>query len=587
MASNPYFEIPADTPPSLVDDIYRAYVAQEAQRYKQDNEPGFWETLIPGLARSMPSIIEQTIMQPNRFAHDERMQGLREQAATTRYQEQSNNILNRQMEVLQARQQAEEQAKKAELDRILAMSMDWNKVTTGRVPIMEDQTSETFPVGGAEPPVMDFSVPPGTTDLRATEVSPDLAPTMTRTDSVQVGDRSRNWSEVAGMLSPATLALHPAAKKYAAEPGSYDAVQSKYMADARERLTKQVNEERVAKARKLVDEGSRDPLHLMDAGLMKDFPAPSGKDTTQRAQPIPFQSRDEALARQVTDGQLGIVELTQQASGTDPILARFAQEKLAQISQQQIDGRPPATRPAGTPNFPAKFQAQQLLGLIATNPEAAAEHPVVQMFGGPAEAAGVLRTVLAQADTPKPAAARPPTAAQIKAEATGMVHEQVADEIAATAREHPEWFGGPFGAKSQFRNLQTKLGGAPEGFPQFRSKVNALGGSLGHELAGAALTATEKKIYLRWIPNLDDQSSQEFLANLETTKQLISTFRAYNQQLKALGWKPKPGDNVEQDRPLPLPQIPGAKGPAGPAAPAKPGGGQTITLPGGLKVVVE
>jgi len=92
------------------------------------------------------------------------------------------------------------------------------------------------------------------------------------------------------------------------------------------------------------------------------------------------------------------------------------------------------------------------------------------------------------------------------------------EKIEQTAKVHPEWFGGRGGWRGKYRSWEAFLDSAPPGFADFQAQVDALYGAVGRAAAGAALTETETKVYLKSLPNIRNDSSQDFIAHVNITR---------------------------------------------------------------------
>jgi hypothetical protein len=317
-------------------------------------------------------------------------------------------------------------------------------------------------------------------------------------------------------------------------------------AKAAEHLGKQ--EEQLVKGietaqKKAALEAERDGRELTAAQKrilgIKEEPAP------RVAAPTSLGNAEWARAVTMAAGK-PVEEVIADLHSTDPIRRNGALSVLASVKEE-----PKATGAA--PSMPtSEAGMRMLLNVIATDPVAAAKLPAVQAAGGPAAMASAIRMTLGQMKEGKPGSGTGAsgtgagtagtgvgkTDSAINAEAADLADMDLLKTIETTVQKNPEWLGGWFGLRGRTRSLQAKVNAAPEGFPQFASQVKQLTGVIGRAMAGAALTPTEKKIYLDWLPNVAENSDQEFMANFAATKSHISELWAYKRALRTAGWKP-------------------------------------------------
>lgn len=109
---------------------------------------------------------------------------------------------------------------------------------------------------------------------------------------------------------------------------------------------------------------------------------------------------------------------------------------------------------------------------------------------------------------------QPSTAEERQRSAEAERTISLATKALETFQRHPEWVGGPFGMRGTGNALRLRLGQAPEGFADFKAQVEEMTGTYARRVAGAALTPTEERRYLSYLPDVTKDSSQEFAAKL-------------------------------------------------------------------------
>lgn len=121
---------------------------------------------------------------------------------------------------------------------------------------------------------------------------------------------------------------------------------------------------------------------------------------------------------------------------------------------------------------------------------------------------------------------QPTTAEERMRTAEGERALQLSQRAMATLDKNPDWVGGPYGLQGIWRNVQARLGTAPEGFAEFQADILEVYGTYARRIAGAALTPTEKKTYLAYLPDIGRDSTQEFMAKLRSMPERIRTIDA-------------------------------------------------------------
>lgn len=119
-----------------------------------------------------------------------------------------------------------------------------------------------------------------------------------------------------------------------------------------------------------------------------------------------------------------------------------------------------------------------------------------------------------------------PTADERQRGAEAVRTIELANQALKAAEANPDWFGGPFGATGLLRSLQARAGSAPEGFTEFKTAVDEMSGTYARRVAGAALTPTEERRYLSYLPDVRKDSAQEFMTKLRMMPQRAQELEA-------------------------------------------------------------
>jgi hypothetical protein len=120
---------------------------------------------------------------------------------------------------------------------------------------------------------------------------------------------------------------------------------------------------------------------------------------------------------------------------------------------------------------------------------------------------------------------------------------EIVDRIDSRLDAQKKNIGGPYGLKSKINTVFSNIGWGPKEFAEFRSDVQKLRAKLSHDLAGANVPVGERKLYLVDIPDIDNDSSEQFLAKYHNLKLNLTNFAGYLRRL----------DNGETNIPIPEP----------------------------------
>ena len=135
----------------------------------------------------------------------------------------------------------------------------------------------------------------------------------------------------------------------------------------------------------------------------------------------------------------------------------------------------------------------------------------------------------------------PPT--ERKGWAETLAALDIVDRIDSRLEAQKKNLGGPYGLKSKINTVFSSLGYGPKEFAEFRADIQKLRGKLGHDLTGAAVTPADRTLYLMDIPDIDNDSTEQFLAKYHNLKMNMVNMANYLRRL----------DNGETDIPIPEP----------------------------------
>jgi hypothetical protein len=119
----------------------------------------------------------------------------------------------------------------------------------------------------------------------------------------------------------------------------------------------------------------------------------------------------------------------------------------------------------------------------------------------------------------------------------------VIDRIDSRLEAQKKNIGGPFGIKAKINTVFMQAGWGPKEFAEFRSDVQRLRAKLSHDLAGANVPVGERRLYLADLPDIDNDSTEQFLAKYHNLKTNMTNFAHYLRRL----------DQGETDIPIPEP----------------------------------
>lgn len=123
----------------------------------------------------------------------------------------------------------------------------------------------------------------------------------------------------------------------------------------------------------------------------------------------------------------------------------------------------------------------------------------------------------------------------------------LSDALVTTATKHPDWFGGPFGLRGRARSWQVKLNEAPEGFAKFLVDYQEVRGTYARAMAGAQLGPGEKELYLPYLPDINNDADELFIAKLRAMPERLRELEELTRQRRMQPTGPAP----TQLRPVP------------------------------------